>query len=156
MVHVHALVYGEYIPQSLLQSAWSKAVGEERAIAHVTSVNGANGVAAALREVLKYATKGETGRAQASYAAAVEIAFRNVHRVAIGGALRKVKITADDRTTEDVRPEDLHDDHTMACESCGVIGGGWDWIGVFSSEAVEQIGGFGLVSLAAPTHYGTG
>ena len=150
MIHVHVLVYGEYVPQPALQDAWTKALGEERAIVHVTAVSAARGVASALREVLKYATKGETGRDSARHAAAVELAFRDVHRVAIGGALRKIKVEDSDGATDDVRPEDLHDDHTLACEACGVVGQ-WRWVGVLRSDLVNALGGFGFVQADIPS-----
>ena len=147
MVHLHILVFGEYIDQRMLQAIWSKAYGEE-AIVDVRSVKGSSGVAGAIREVLKYATKGEKGaRTQASHAAAVELAFRNVHRVSLGGAIRKIEITECDGATEDVKPEDLHDDHSMSCLVCGTFGE-WKWIRTRSAAEVEQFGGFGL--LASP------
>jgi hypothetical protein len=156
MVHVHMLVYGEYVPQRLLQAAWSRAMGE-RAMIHVTSIGTPGGVAAAVREVLKYATKGQKDdRAQARHAAAVELAFRNVHRVSIGGVLRTIKVTAKDGSTEEVRNEDLHDDHALACESCGVVGE-WEWAGIVPATVVDELGGFGLLQMSSqfvPTESG--
>jgi hypothetical protein len=147
MVHVHALVYGEYIHQRILEAAWARAYGEP-GIVHVGIVKGKSGVAGAIRETVKYVTKAEKGaRTQARHAAAVEFAFRDVHRVSLGGAIRKVKIADGDGAAEDVKPEDLHDDHTMSCLVCGSVGK-WKWICTRSAEEVEAFGGFGL--LASP------
>ena len=144
MAHLHLVVYGEYIDQHILQALWSKAYGEH-AIVDVRSIRGSAGVEGALREVLKYATKGEKGaRAQARHAAAVEIAFRNVHRVSLGGAIRKVKVIDSEGATEDVKPEDLHDDHVMSCLVCGAIGH-WKSTRIRTAVEVEALGGFGLL-----------
>jgi hypothetical protein len=143
MVHVHALVFGEYIDQRTLEAEWSRAVGEKARV-DVRAVRGADGVAGALREVLKYATKGQKGaRTQADRAAAVEIAFRNVHRVALGGAVRRVHIIESAGATEDVREEDLHNRRVLSCEECGVVGE-WKWVGLVSESLVIENGGFGL------------
>ncbi|MDQ6768656.1 MAG: hypothetical protein M3Z54_01550 [Gemmatimonadota bacterium] len=147
MVHAHALVYGEYIHQRILEAAWSRAYGEP-AMVDVRSVKGNSGVATALREVLKYVTKAErSGRTQARHAAAVELGFRNVHRVSLGGAIRKIKIAEGDTSAEDVKPEDLHDDHVLSCLVCGAVGR-WKWICTRTAEEVDAFGGFGL--LASP------
>lgn len=144
MVHVHALVFGEYIPQRMLEAAWGHAV-RSRAMVDVRMISGAHDVAAALREVLKYATKGEKGlRTQPQRAAAVELAFRNVHRLGLGGALRKVRVSPADGATDDVTPTDLVDDRSLSCEACGVVGE-WKWVGIVSGGVVEDIGGFGLI-----------
>jgi hypothetical protein len=149
MVHIHALIYGEYLPQAELQALWSRALGVARAIVDVRTVRGGN-VADALREVLKYATKGERrGRDDAARAAAVEVAFRNVRRVELGGAIRAVRISDSDGATEDVRDSDLHDEHAAACESCGVIGE-WRWEGMVSADAVRANGGFGRLAAVFP------
>ena len=145
MVHVHALVYGEYIPQGKLEAAWGAAV-REHARVDVRTVSDPEGVAGALREVLKYATKGEKGsRSQPERAAAVELAFRNVHRVGLGGAVRRVKLTELDGATEDVRGADLHNERALSCESCGVVGE-WTWVGMVSRGIVAENGGFGLLA----------
>jgi hypothetical protein len=122
-------------------------LGVPLAIAHIKDIRGhdPDGVVAALREVLKYATKGQKGsRHQVRHSAAVELAFRDVHRVSIGGALRRVKVKPSDGKTEDVQPEDLHDAHVAACEACGTVGQ-WRWVGIVSAEVVTRSGGFGLV-----------
>jgi hypothetical protein len=152
MVHVHALVYGEFVSQASLQEIWSNTLGET-AIVDVRAVRGSKGVGEALREVLKYATKGEKGeRVQPVRAAAVELALRDVHRVSLGGAVRHVRITDSAGSAEDATAGDLHDDHQMACQSCGVIGGPWIWRGTVSSERVARNGGFGLfIEVAAST-----
>ncbi len=144
MVHIHALVYGEFIQQAVLEGAWSKAL-KEKARVDVRAVKSFSDMSGALQEVLKYATKGEKhSRDQAVHAAAVEIAFRNVHRVALGGAVRSVTILDSAAATEDVRAEDLHNTHKMACEGCGVVGE-WKWVGRVRSEVVIENGGFGML-----------
>ncbi len=98
-------------------------------------------MAGAFREVLKYATKGEKGaRSQRTHAAAVEIAFKNVRRVEIGGALRK-EVSETDGATDDATPEDLHDYREAACITCGSIGP-WRWNGSMSPDMVALHGGF--------------
>ena len=155
MVHVHMLVYGEYIAQRVLQAAWSRAMGEP-AMVYVTGLKSAQGVTDAIREVLKYATKGEKDRrTQAAHAAAVELALRNVHRTSIGGALRTIRVTEKDGATEDVRNEDLHDHHTLACETCGTQGE-WRWVSVVSAIVVEELGGFGALPFAGELPAGIG
>jgi len=145
MVHLHALVYGEFIDQRILQSLWSRAIGDP-AIVYVRTVAGNSGVGKALREVLKYATKGEKGtRTQPLNAAAVELAFRNVHRVSLGGAVRKVKVANEDSATDDTKPEDLHNSHTLSCEVCGAVGN-WKWVQIRTAREVEEFGGFGLIA----------
>lgn len=147
MVHIHALVYGEFIPQAVLQAVWSRAYGASRAIVDVRTVRGDN-VASELREVLKYATKGEgNGRDDAERAAAVELAFRKVRRVELGGAIRNVRVAETDGASEDVQASDLHDDHAAHCQSCGVIGE-WKWGGKVSADVVAANGGFGLLAAA--------
>ncbi len=142
MVHIHLLVYGEYIPQAVLQGAWSSALGQ-RAIVYVTTVDGNGGVAKVTREALKYATKGEKGtRDEARHAAAVEVAFRRVKRLSIGGALRTIKIDDATATTDDAKPEDLTDDRRLVCESCGSVGR-WIREGWISPKVVVANGGYG-------------
>jgi hypothetical protein len=144
MVHVHALVYGEYISQASLTRTWSQVLGEA-ALVDVRRVRHDGGVAGALREVLKYATKGEKGvREQPIRAAAVEFALQNVHRVGLGGAIRRIRIADSSGATEDARPEDLHATKVAACESCGVIGE-WRWAGRVSEGIVSNNRGFGIV-----------
>lgn len=150
MVHVHALVYGEYVAQAKLQAAWSRALGEARAIVHVRTADDPAGGVDALREVLKYATKGEKGtRVQAERAAAVECALRNTKRITIGGALRKVRIDPEDGETDDIRPEDVHDRAEAACEGCGLIGE-WKWIGTATAVTVERNQGYGIMRTGPP------
>lgn len=145
MVHIHALVYGEFISQKELERAWSQAL-HERARVHVRTIDGPNGVRDAIREVVKYATKGESGiRTQAERAAAVELAFRNVKRVTLGGTIRRVKVVADDDRTVDASERDLVREHALSCEVCGVVGE-WDWAGRRSPETVQANGGFGLLT----------
>jgi hypothetical protein len=104
----------------------------------------------AIREVLKYATKGESGmRVQAQRAAAVELSFRNVKRVTLGGRIRRVKVNAEDCGTEDVTDRDLLDEPALLCEVCGAAGE-WSWEGRRSPETVQANGGFGLLRWPAP------
>jgi hypothetical protein len=146
MVHLHVAVYGEFLPQSSLQELWSRTVGE-LAFVDIRAVQGSGpqGIARALREVLKYATKGEQGtRDQPRRAAAVEYALREVHRISLGGAMRWVSPSEAPNTTIDADVADLHDAHVAACEACGVIGR-WRYLGFVRPSLVEQNGGFGLV-----------
>jgi hypothetical protein len=145
MVHLHVLVYGEYIDQKVLQALWSAAMGE-LSIVHIKAVRGRAGVEGALREVLKYCCKGETGgRSQPRHAAAVELAFRNVHRVSLGGAIRKTRVTENDGAFDDVQAADLHAERVLSCEACGTIGQ-WKWVCRRTPEEVELFGGFGLMA----------
>jgi hypothetical protein len=101
-------------------------------------------VGSAIREVLKYTFKAEKGPRQAAHAAILELAYRRVRRVEIGGALRRVKITPADTDTDDVRPEDLHASHAATCQACGTVGE-WEWLAIVGSLTVEMNAGFGLV-----------
>ncbi len=102
-----------------------------------------------IREALKYATKAEgTKQEQAARAAAVEYAFYQVHRVGVTGALRAIQGRSSAPDSEDVRPEDLHDDYDAACEACGTIGS-WAWARILPPRVVEANGGWGLI---VPTH----
>ncbi|MDP9202330.1 MAG: hypothetical protein M3P26_10435 [Gemmatimonadota bacterium] len=143
MVHIHALVFGEFISQKQIAIAWSKAIGEPGVVVDVRAVGSTQRIVGALKEVLKYAIKCEKGqRRKPQHAAAVEIGFRNVHRIALGGVVRSVRVTEGDGATDDARPEDLHDTNVLACENCGAEGQ-WKWVGKVSAEVVEANGGFG-------------
>ena len=144
MVHMHVLVYGEYVPQEILAEEWGKAIGLGRpAVVDIRSVR-AGDVAGGIREVLKYATKGDgTGRVQAERAAAVEYAMANTKRVTILGALRKIQGRSEETDAEDIQADDLHDHAEAACEACGLIGG-WRWGGRAPESAVAANGGWGL------------
>jgi len=145
MVHVHLLVYGEFVDQKTLAEEWGRAVGlDGPAVVHVEAVNPRN-VAGGIREVLKYATKGEgTGRDQAKRAAAVEYAMANTKRVTILGALRSIKGRSEEADAEDIQADDLHNRAEAACEACGTIGE-WKWSGWVSPRAVAANGGWGLL-----------
>jgi len=156
MVHFHAAIYGEYIQQSVLLAAW-RYVLQKAGIAashkdggvRVEKVRTMEGVADALREVLKYATKGQNKggieQMPAPYrAAAVECAFRNVRRSDVGGALRSITNESICETT----PDDLHDAKVAACQACGTVGEWW-WRGIRPRSFVERNGGFGLFSIDA-------
>jgi len=142
MVHIHMLVYGEFVPQSTLEAIWSEALGEESRV-WVATVKDNAGIAKAVREVVKYTTKGEKGsRDQPRHAAAVELAFRNVKRISVGGALRRVKVAETDGKHDDGLAKDLHDYDELACVVCGSIGS-WKWEGPVSAKAITANGGFG-------------
>lgn len=145
MVHMHVLVYGEFVLQKLLAEEWARAIGlDGPAVVDIRFVRG--DVAGGIREALKYATKGEGSlREQARKAAAVEIALANVKRVTILGALRRIKGRSEKTDSEDVQADDLHDTHEAACEACGEIGGKWQRGPSASAAAVTRNGGWGLV-----------
>lgn len=141
MVHMHMLVFGEYVGQAELQQLWSDTIGDV-GIVHVSGVKAA-AVGNALRYVLKYVTKGEGDpRESAQHAAAVELALRNVHRLSYGGAVRAIRPDEQDGTDDDGRPEDLHDRAELTCEDCG-LAGEWFYGSVIRAEWVEQNNGFG-------------
>ena len=150
MVHVHMLVYGEFVLQAELQNLWSQALGEESLI-WVTSIKNNAGIAKAIREALKYATKGEKGtRDQVRHAAVVEVAFRDVKRVSLGGALRRVSVETRDGSEDDGKPKDLHDGPELACVGCGSIGD-WMWEGVVSAKTIIANGGYGYYDVGSLT-----
>lgn len=100
-----------------------------------------------VKEVVKYVAKGVGDEPlPARHAAYIELALRNVHRVSIVGALRKVKITEEDTAHEELRPEDVHDQETLCCEGCGLIGE-WKWEGGVDAGLVRLNGGFGAFGL---------
>jgi hypothetical protein len=144
MVHLHIAVYGEYIPQKQLQALWGDALGVQAPVVDVRTVKGAGGIAAALREVVKYCTKGISGPRQAAHAAAVEAAWKGVRRLEVGGALRRIRLpeTKSDGG-EDIQQEDLHSKAVASCEVCGTKGA-WIWLGIMSASFVEENAGFGL------------
>jgi hypothetical protein len=144
MVHLHVAVYGEYIPQKQLQALWGEALGVQAPVVDVRSVKGAGGIAAALKEILKYVTKGEKGPRQASHAAAVEAAWKGVRRLEVGGALRRIRLPETQTDGgEDVQQEDLHSKAVASCEVCGTKGA-WVWLAIVSASFVEENRGFGL------------
>ena len=152
VIHLHVAVYGEYISQKTLQALWGDALGTKAPVVDVRTIKGAAGVGDALKEVLKYATKGEKGPRQAAHAAAVEVGFRNVRRVEVGGALRTIQLPETEAGgSEDVKPEDLHNDRAAACQACGTVGE-WRWVQLVGRVAVELNGGFGLVQDAGYVH----
>jgi hypothetical protein len=144
MIHLHIAIYGEYVAQRHLQALWGDALGVQAPVVDVRSVKGAGGIAEALREVLKYVCKGEKGPRQAARAAAVELAFRNVRRIEVGGALRAIKLPETNSDGgEDPQQEDLHSKAVAACEVCGTPGE-WVWLGIVSATVVWENGGFGV------------
>ena len=145
MVHLHVLVYGEYVPQALLAEEWGRVLGLGKpAVIDIRKVNPAD-VAGGIREALKYATKGEGSRCdQARKAAAVEYALANTKRVSILGALRMVQGRSEAADSDDLQAEDLHDDHDAACEVCGSLGR-WNWRGYTDAVAVARNGGWGFL-----------
>lgn len=152
MVHFHVAIYGEYVQQRELLAAWRTVLQKAGLAVHdrdggvnIQALRKGTSEFDALREVLKYATKGQTDAdgvermPEPWHAAAVECAFRSVRRSDVGGALRR--ITSDDIC--DLQPDDLHNCKVSACEGCGVIGE-WEWRGMRSRQLVERNGGFGL------------
>ena len=156
MVHVHLLVHGEFVAQAELQRLWGEVLGEDLAIVHIKAVDG--DLREALRETLKYASKGHgSAFTQARHAAAVEYAFQGVHRVNIGGALRKIR--PGDMAFEDVTPTELsaaalieesgeEQSLTRPCEACGSRGP-WLLIDFVPESSVALNGGFGVIRKTA-------
>jgi hypothetical protein len=144
-IHLHVLVFGEYVPQAFLQSLWSEIVGE-LAIVHVEA---ARDRAGALRYVLKYLLKGSgSTKPRPQDAAAVECALQGVRRVEIGGAFRMAaaKWSA---SQEDVSAAELMEAERGACGSCGTIGW-WSWMGRVNRGEVARLGGFGFTGYQLP------
>jgi hypothetical protein len=139
-VHLHVLVYGEYVPQAILQDLWTEVVGEKLAI---VDIRAARDRAGALRYILKYLLKGaRNARPFPELAAAVEYALRRVRRVEIVGAFRTAGGAR--RTGEDVSPAEVSEARNGACEACGKVGS-WKWDGRVPPEHVAVFGGFGLI-----------
>lgn len=136
MVHIHAAVFGEFVAQDRLASWWARALGR-RALVDVRTIRTAGGIAKALREVLKYATKGEKGTRDPERAASVELALRNTRRVEQGGSLRRIKSAELNPTATD-----LLDAENTGCEECGSVGE-WHYCGRAGAWYVEASGGFG-------------
>ena len=149
MVHVHALVYGEYVPHRELSNLWGSALGlEGPAVVDIRTVD-ASDPTKGIREALKYATKGIGGKDQGTRAAAVEYAFRNVHRVSISGALRSIQGRSTRPDVEDPQGADLHASDDAVCEACGVIGS-WQWDRIVSHGHVQENGSWGVLRRAPP------
>ena len=155
MVHFHVIVYGEFVAQAALHSAWRdvlRAIGitdlKDGGV-RVEALRGTNGVRESIREVLKYATKGAQKDAKqhmptALQAGVVEVAFRNIRRTGIKGALRKFA----EPDILDTHLEDLHNDHVLTCEACGTVGE-WTWGAVVGRDLVHCNRGFGLLRYTA-------
>jgi hypothetical protein len=146
VVHLHVLVFGEFLHQRQLQALWGQALGVSApVIVDVRQIKGgAAGVRDAIKETLKYVVKAEKGPRQAAHAASVELAWRSVRRLEIGGALRRVKLPETNADgSEDLRPEDLHGDQVAVCESCGSVGS-WKWLGIVPATEVQENGGYGI------------
>lgn len=155
MVHFHLLVYGEYLAQVELHRAWRQVLSRSGVTdlkdggVRVEALRGDSGVRDSIREVLKYATKGtqkegESSMPTALQAGVVEVAFQNVRRTGIKGALRKFA----EPDVLDTHIEDLHNDHVMCCEACGVIGE-WNWGAIVSRDFVHKNRGYGLLRYSA-------
>lgn len=141
MVHLHVLVYGEFLPQKELAATWSKALG----VAAFVDVQAVDDPANGIREVLKYVAKGSAEQLpDPAHAAAIELALREVHRVSVLGALRRFRGESAAAEHDDLTAADVHDTKVAACEDCGCIGE-WQWRGVISAKTVEGNGGFGRV-----------
>lgn len=142
MVHVHVLVYGEFVPQAELQNAWQKVLGVPLALVDIRAVG--KDVTGGIREALKYATKA-TGEDKAERAAAVELAFRQTKRVRVYGALKGIQCRSREADSEDSTDDDVHDHHVAACQACGLLG---DWCYMrahVDRTTVQHNGGFGLL-----------
>ena len=146
-VHLHVLVYGEYVPQAHLQNLWSEVVGEQLAIVDVRE---ARHRAGALRYCLKYLLKAAgSARPRPEHAAAVEYALRRVRRVEMGGALWGATAAGESPVSgEDVSGADLTEAERGACASCGKSGS-WSWKGRADPSEVAALGGFSLRRLEA-------
>ncbi len=142
MVHVHLAVYGEFIPTIELRETWTTvcAVGGFVNVKAMRTSD-AGGFRDALREVLKYVSKGdkEPGK-RAERAAVVEYALRRIRRVELGGALRMVPaVSALDVAT-----------NARKCETCGG-GASWTWRGMRAPDYVRRNQGFGVSHIVDDT-----
>lgn len=151
MVHVHVAIYGEYVHQRQLLAWWRGVLDSSDRTDGGVRVNALRGdLWKALAEVLKYSTKGQADADGGSSmpaparAAAVELAFRDVRRIDVGGALRRFATPDDTELTAD----DLHDRAEACCEACGTIGE-WHWAGIVSPHTVTLNGRFGLLAVEA-------
>jgi hypothetical protein len=159
MVHFHVIVYGEFAAQWQLLTAWRTVLRKLAAVTdakdggvNVQALRGSADVKDAIREVLKYATKGETRDGKtlmpsAQQAAIVECAFRSVRRFGTMGALRKIT----KKELLDVQADDFHAACGAHCESCATVGE-WRWMGLVGRDTVQLNGGFGLL-LVLPGGY---
>lgn len=140
MVHLHAAIYGEYVPTNDLQALWSAALGESAFVKiRAMRAESAGDFEKALREVLKYVTKWDKapgGREQR--AAAIEYAMRGIRRVEMVGCIRAMP-GVDAALAADVAGE--------ACTGCGRADG-WSWSSIWAPEKVRANGGFGRVVAA--------
>jgi len=144
MVHVHLLVYGEYVPQKELADAWRVALGvAEVPVVDVRAVD-PDDPARGLRETLKYTAKGAgTPREQASRAAAIECALQGVQRISVGGALRQVSLDLDPANAGGSE-SDVYGRQEATCEACGQTGG-WSWTGLRPRWYAAHNGDWGLL-----------
>jgi hypothetical protein len=149
MVHLHAAIFGEYIDNVTLAALWRGAC-ELGGFIEIHSMYGSDGAPLqpagdpegfrdALREVLKYVSKGDKEPGQRPQrAAAVEYALRSIRRVEVGGALRFVAgITEKEIATAQ-----------RECESCQAAPSGWRWRGMRSPTYVRRNQGFGISHIA--------
>lgn len=154
MVHIHAAIYGEAVDAGELARLWklacpvggfvrSRLMRERRGGAPVTSAS-SDAFRNALREVLKYLTKGHktdavTGAlaSRARRAAVSEYAMRQQRRVETCGALRLVPaVNAADVATSQ-----------KECTACTTVPSAWTWRGMRAPDYVRQNGGFGLSTI---------
>jgi len=142
MVHWHALVYGEFVPQPELQERWERALGVELAVLDVRRIDGDS--VSQLREVVKYVTKSQGSMTEkAAHLACIEIAFRGTRSVMMGGAIKRIRKSLGELEEEEGKATDCHDELVSACEACGSIGE-WKYSGPAGRHAVEANGGFGV------------
>lgn len=140
MVHLHAAIYGEYVPTDALRALWSAALGSS-AFVKIRAMEAATPAdfEKALREVLKYVTKWDKapgGRERR--AAAIEYAMRGVRRIDMAGCIRAMP-----GVDADLRADVAGD----ACTGCGRADA-WSWSSIWAPDKVQANGGFGRVVAA--------
>jgi hypothetical protein len=143
-VHIHLAIYGEYVADWYLQQLWREhcVVGGWISVETIKAATAAD-FRKALREVLKYVSKGDKQPGKrAERAAAIEWAFKNVRRVELGGALRCV-------------PAVTEAEVATAGRKCEVCDGGssWRWQGIRAPDYVATNGGFGVTRLTDDRDY---
>lgn len=150
MVHIHALVYGEYIGQDELLAAWrfqlQKIAGVTDPLDGGCRVQKMTGGKKGLKEVLKYITAGASNEAgdveqmpTAFQAAMCELAFRNIKHRGAGGLLRKIL----SQFKEEITQAELAEATELECQVCGTVRE-WKWGRIVGRSIVSQNHGFGL------------
>lgn len=136
MVHLHAAIYGEYVPDTEIRAQWERQLGRGGYVKlNRMADDSAESFRKSLHEVLKYVSKGEASGRQHIRAAAVELAMRGVRRVEMGGAIRRMQQLTNQDVIKSAAPP---------CADCGTAGGKWRWGGLRNRAYVEANGGFGV------------